>query len=379
MSGSKRVWMWIAASVAAWGMAACGNGGAPLPPAPTDAALIERRAQAFVEAMKPRRAGMPVVAVLALNEGTETTDFLLPHAVLQRSGVAQVHAVAPRRGAVRLYPALQIEVDEDLAHFDRTHPQGADYVIVPAMAVEDDPTIAAWLRKQAALGARIVGVCNGTLVLGRAGLLDGRQVAGHWYSRSKVRERHPSATHAPHQRYVVDRGVATTTGITASVPTMLALVEAIRGREKARALADELGVASWSPAHDSTAFTLTPRRGANFLLNKAVFWGDQRWSAPVRDGSDDIALALAADAWSRTGRIDVDATSATGSVELRSGITLVTERPAPNATRLPLQSTLKPMQQLDRTLCEIGARYGDTRLEWVMLEMEYPGQPACPS
>ncbi len=373
----ERVWTWIAAGVAAWGLAACGNGAAPLPPAPTDAALIERQGQAFVDAMKPRGAGKPVIVVLARNEGTEVTDFLLPHAVLQRSGVAQVHAVAPRRGTVRLYPALQVEVDEDLAGFDRAHPQGADYVIVPALEVEDDPVIIAWLRKQAASGARIVGVCNGTLVLGRAGLLDGRQVAGHWYSRQTVRERHTSTTHAPHQRYVADRGIATTTGITASVPAMLALVEAIGGRDKARALADELGVASWSPAHDSTRFALTVGRAANFLFNKAVFWGHQRWSVPVRDGSDDIALALAADAWSRTGRIEVNATSANGSVELRSGIALVTEPPAAGATQLPLQPGLKPLQQLDRTLCEIGERYGEARLEWVMLEMEYPGRPTC--
>jgi transcriptional regulator GlxA family with amidase domain len=377
MKSWQRVWRAVAVGVAAWGLAGCGNGGAPVPPAPTDGAAIERQAQRFVEAMKPRRAGAPVVVVLAHNAGTETTDFLLPHAVLQRSGVAQVHAVALRRGVVRLYPALQVQVDEDLAGFDRAHPLGADYVIVPAMEVEDDPAITTWLRKQAGLGARIVGVCNGTLVVGRAGLLDGRQVAGHWYSRKIVRERHPSATYVSHQRYVADRGVATTTGITASVPAVLALVEAIGGRDRARALAGELGVASWTPAHDSSRFALTAGRAANFLLNKAVFWGHQRWSASVQDGADDIALALAADAWSRTGRVEVEATSATGSVRLRSGITLATFPATPSAPRLPLQPALKPLQQLDRTLCEIGERYGVARLEWVMLEMEYPGRLAC--
>jgi hypothetical protein len=62
-------------------------------PSEVDAAIGERQAQAFVEALKPRRPGRPVVAVLALNEGTEITDFLLPHAVLQRAGVADVQAV----------------------------------------------------------------------------------------------------------------------------------------------------------------------------------------------------------------------------------------------------------------------------------------------
>jgi hypothetical protein len=45
------------------------------------------RTTSFVEALRPRRAGKPVVAVLALNRGTETNDLLLPHALLQRSGV----------------------------------------------------------------------------------------------------------------------------------------------------------------------------------------------------------------------------------------------------------------------------------------------------
>ena len=116
----------------------------------------------------------------------------------------------------------------------------------------------------------------------------------------------------PHQRYVIDGSVATTTGITASVPTMLALVEAIGGREKAQALATELGVDSWSPAHDSSLFGLTASRAWNYLLNKAAFWRHERWSVDVRDGMDDIPLAFAADAWSRTGRVSVDA-SASGS------------------------------------------------------------------
>ena len=67
----------------------------------------------------------------------------------------------------------------------------------------------AWLRRQADQGTRVIGICAGALVVGQAGLLDGRRFASHWYYISKVRERHPSATHVPHQRYVVDRGIAT--------------------------------------------------------------------------------------------------------------------------------------------------------------------------
>jgi putative intracellular protease/amidase len=218
----------------------------------------------------------------------------------------------------------------------------------------------------------VIGICRGARVLGNAGLLDGRRFTGHWSDRQRLQRRHPGATHVPNQRYLIDRDVATSTGITASVPTMLALVEAIGGRAKVEPLASGLGMVSWAPAHETNLFELNARRRWNYVVNKATaFWGHQRWAADVHDGTDDIALALAADAWERTSRISVSAASPISPVTLRSGLKLFTE-PAPrDAPRFPLAPELKPMQQLDRTLSEIAARFTPSRHEWVLLEMEY--------
>jgi putative intracellular protease/amidase len=356
-------------------LAACGRS-TPSPPAPADPAILEAQKQAFIEALRPRRAGRPDIAVIALNDATETTDFLLTHAVLKRADVADVQAVAPRAGRVRLYPALQVNGAQDLASFDQSHPDGADYVIVPAMKNDDDPEITAWLRQQSARGARIIGVCAGALVVANAGLLDGRRFATHWFFRDDLLERHPTAVYAPHQRYVIDRDVATTTGITASVPTMIALVESIGGPEKAQALADELGVVSWTPEHDSSRFGLNGQRMVSYVLNKLAFWRRDDWRVDVENGVDDIALAFAADAWSRTGQISLDVATP-GSIKLRSGLTLEPTNADADAPRLPLTPTLKPLQQLDRTLCEIGERFGVARREWVMMELEYPEGSGC--
>jgi transcriptional regulator GlxA family with amidase domain len=325
--------------------------------------------------MRPRRAGRPVIAVLARNDATEMTDFLLPHAVLRRAGVADVQAVAPRGGTVRLYPAFEVDGVQDFAAFDEAHPAGSDYVIVPAMSRDDDPAIATWLVRQTERGARVVGVCAGAIVLARAGLLDGRRFTTHWYYRGAVlaRARAHSAVYVPNRRYVLDGDVATSTGITASVPTMLALVEAIGGRDRAAAVAAELGVSSWNPAHDSSLFGLTAKRAWRYSLNKAAFWRRERWAAEVRYGMDDVALAFAADAWSRTGRVRV-AASAAGPVTLLSGMVLAA-RPAPRSLEgLPLDSSLAPVQQLDRTLSEIADRFGAARREWVRMELEYAAE-----
>ncbi|HEY0879848.1 MAG TPA: DJ-1/PfpI family protein [Zeimonas sp.] len=347
-----------------------------MPPTQSEAATSGQHKQAFVDALKPNRAGKPAIAVLASNEATEMTDLLLPHAVLVRAGVADVQVVAPRSGRVALYPALQIDGAQDFAAFDRAHPEGADYVIVPAMGDGDVPEVIAWLRQQVDRGARVLAVCSGALVAGRAGLLDGRRFTGHWYDRDTLLA-HPGATYVPHQRYVIDRGVATTTGITASVPVTLALVEAIGGPEKAQAIAAELGVRSWDTRHDSSRFGVDLRRGWQYMLNKAAFWRDETRTIEVHDGVDDVALALAADAWSRTGHVDVKAASPSGPVTMRSGLVLLAQPAAEDGPRMPLATALAPVQQLDRTLCEIEQRFGESQREWVMLEMEYAGSGAA--
>jgi hypothetical protein len=92
---------------------------------------------------------------------------------------------------------------------------------------------------------------------------------------------------------------------------------------------------------------------------------------------DDVTLAFTADAWSRTGHITVGSFGA-GPVTLRSGMTLLPDSvAADDAAPLPLTAGLNPMQQLDRTLCEIRERFGEARSEWVRMELEYAAEPKC--
>ncbi len=86
-----------------------------------------------------------------------------------------------------------------------------------------------------------MSICDGTLVLANAGLLEGRRATGHWSEIDDVAKAHPTMQRVRDRRYVVDRGVVTTTGVSASVPVSLALVEAIGGRDRATALAREIG------------------------------------------------------------------------------------------------------------------------------------------
>src|SRR5262245_51781785 len=108
-----------------------------LPSTPTDTAaplIGTQETDALLAALKPPKRQRPLIAVIGINTTTETTDYLMPYGVLRRSGVADVLLLATNPGPVKLFPALTVEPHATIAEFDARHPDGADYVIVPAMS-----------------------------------------------------------------------------------------------------------------------------------------------------------------------------------------------------------------------------------------------------
>ncbi|KPA87659.1 DJ-1/PfpI family protein [Pseudomonas asplenii] len=323
-----------------------------------------------VPAPKPGRS-RPLAVVLADNAGTETTDFLVPYGVLKESGVMEVIAVSTRPGRVKLMPALEIQAQMTTAEFDLATPEGADILVVPAMHRADDPALLAWVRKQASAGARIVSICDGAWVLANAGLLRDRVATSHWYSLASLKRQYPDTTWVQGRRYVADRNVMTTTGVSASIPASLALVEAVAGRSAADVTARRLGVDSWGPAHDSSQFKLTTGLGFVALANLFAFWRDETVEVPVEEGYDEIALALTADAWSRTYRSHALASSTRTSVHSRHGLLLLPEVLAGSGQPTFAPHTGAAAGALDLALEGIASRYGAATADFVALQLEY--------
>lgn len=355
----------------------------PVPQAETDAMLAS---------LRPVKRPRPLVAVIGLNDATETTDYLLPASILRRANVADVVMLATSPGVVKLYPALAVEPDTTIAQFDVAHPEGADYVIVPAMSRDDDPAVMAWLRNQSDRGATIVGVCAGAKVVAAAGLLDGRGATTHWYYLNEMLRRSPTIRYVADRRMVSSGNVVTTTGISASMPMMLTLVEAIAGRARAETTARDLGVGQWSAQHASSAFRLTRPFVTTVLANRLAFWNHETFGLQLEPGADEASLALVADAWSRTYRSRVVAyATATDRVQTRNGVRIIPDQTTgrwPGSQRISAFPDLKPADALDRTLDMIAARHGDGAASVVAMQLEYPrpaptgdlpGQRAAPT
>ena len=175
------------------------------------------------------------------------------------------------------------------------------------------------------------------------------------------------------RRYVADRGVVTTTGNSSSVPVSLALVEAIGGRERAAALAHEIGARGWGAVHDSGAFHLICDDIWMVLGNLFVGLLDSETvGVRVANGADVIAVAFMADSYGRTFR---SRAVALGSQPVRTaeGLEIL---PDASVTKPDVAVDLpqsQPARALDLALAGIKARYGDATAAFVRVQLEDRG------
>jgi putative intracellular protease/amidase len=372
-----RLVLWSGLAAAALFAAVAAGWIVSLPAAPVAATappISREEAQAMLAALKPPKRQRPLIAIVGINESSETTDYLMPYGILRRADVADVVTLSTQPGPVTLFPVLTVEPDATTAAFDAEHPDGADYVIVPAMSRDDDPAVLQWIRRQAEKGAIIIGVCAGAKVVASTGLLDGQGATTHWYYLKELREKHPAIRYVRDRRIVVDRGVATTTGISASMPMSLTLIEAIAGRDKAEAVGREIGLDTWDAHHDSGAFKFTRPFALTAIQNKLSFWKREQFGIALTPGIDEVSLALIADAWSRTYRSKaVTFAESGGALRTRHGARIVPDRLASNwpaALSLPAIGN-RPARALDDALRGIEVRYGERTAELVAMQLEY--------
>jgi putative intracellular protease/amidase len=380
----KRLVLWSGLGVTALLATLGGAWILSLPPAPAVGAappIAQEEADATIAALKPPKRQRPLIAIIGVNNATEATDYLMPYGILRRADVADVVALAMEPGPVTLYPALKVEPQAAAADFDAQHPEGADYVIVPAMSRDDDPAVLQWIKSQATKGAIVIGVCAGAKVVGNAGLLDGKRATTHWYYLEELRHKHPAIHYVADRRLVVDRGIATTTGITASMPMSLTLIEAIAGRDKAREVGRDIGVMHWDARHNSDAFQFTRPFALTAIGNRLAFWRQEQLAIELAPGVDEVSLALVADAWSRTYRSRAVTFAGTaGAQRTRNGIRIIPDQVAtswPAERLLPAIGDQQPAQALDQALHAIAARYGMRTADFVAMQLEYPRQRAA--
>src|SRR5499433_1119689 len=98
-------------------------------------------------------------------------------------------------------------------------------------ALLQDAEVLGFLRAQAARARYVSSVCTGALVLGAAGLLNGRRATTHWNSHDFLAKFGAIPTHG---RVVRDGNLFTAGGVTAGIDFGLTMVAELLGEEQAQ-------------------------------------------------------------------------------------------------------------------------------------------------
>jgi transcriptional regulator GlxA family with amidase domain len=188
-------------------------------------------------------------------DGITALDAIGPYEVLRSVPGWEVQFVGKAEGEVRTDSGnLGLTVDRALA--DVGEPE---IVLVPGgvgnRALIEDDDVLGWLREVDATTKWTTSVCTGSLVLGAAGLLEGKRATGHWLFLEPLREYGAEPVGG---RYVEDGKVITAAGVSAGIDMALHLVTQEVGPEVAQAV--QLGIEyDPQPPHDAGSPAKAPQ------------------------------------------------------------------------------------------------------------------------
>lgn len=181
--------------------------------------------------------------VFFLYEGLTTLDVIGPHDVLSRLPDTEAVSVSKDGGPV--------SADTGVLALTPTHSMrevaSCDVLVVPGglegtFAAAADPEILDWIRAVTTDATWICSVCTGSLILGAAGLLEGRKATTHWAAIELLAAHGAEPTR---ERVVFDGNVVTGAGVSAGIDLALTLAARIAGDDAAKAI--QLGI-EYDPA-----------------------------------------------------------------------------------------------------------------------------------
>jgi len=176
------------------------------------------------------------IAILIF-DGLTALDAIGPYEVLRSAPGWEVEFVAKSAGEVRTDSGfLGLSADKAI-----TEVSDPDIVLVPGgkgnRPLLEDEEVLSWLRQVDEATAWTTSVCTGSLVLGAAGLLNGRRATCHWLFLERLREYGADPVGG---RYVEDGKLVTAAGVSAGIDMALHLVSREAGPELAQAI--QLGI-----------------------------------------------------------------------------------------------------------------------------------------
>ena len=137
---------------------------------------------------------------------------------------------------------------------------------------------------------RIVSICNGALLLARAGLLDGRAATTHWEDVARLKACSAAIRVCDDVLYVQDENIYTSAGVSAGIDLALYLVEQDHGRAIALKTARQLVLYLHRPGDQRQFSEMLRAQSLDQPLERLGDWLQRNLSRNI--SLDDMAAAV---------------------------------------------------------------------------------------
>jgi len=102
-----------------------------------------------------------------------------------------------------------------------------------------------WIRQQNKKAEMLLSVCTGSLLLGKAGLLEGLSATTHWKAVDTMRAVAPNTNLLPEERWVDNGRIILSAGISAGIDMSLYVISKLLGKEVADETAQYMQYDHW--------------------------------------------------------------------------------------------------------------------------------------
>ncbi|MDH1270587.1 DJ-1/PfpI family protein [Rhizobium pusense] len=164
--------------------------------------------------------------------GVQQLDLTGPYEVFASARDTQVQLVWKDAAPVRASTGLWLTPDvtfKDAPEFDLICVPGGGGV---NPLLTDEETLN-FVRAQAKTARFVTSVCTGSLVLGKAGLLDGKRAATHWNAMDLLQR---FGAIAVRERVVRDGNLVTAGGVTSGIDFGLVVIAELMGQDEAETI-----------------------------------------------------------------------------------------------------------------------------------------------
>lgn len=193
---------------------------------------------------------IPLIVGILIFDDVEILDVAGPFEVfavtrlndeqrLQQSSPFKVYLISETNKQITAIGGLRLTPDVTISECPEL-----DLLVVPGgwgtRKESKNKILGKWIGNQFTNNRLIASVCTGSSLLGKAGLLDGRDATTHWRAFDFLQESAPKARILKNVRFTLTEPIFTSAGVSAGIDLALRIVSHVFGTEVGQATARQM-------------------------------------------------------------------------------------------------------------------------------------------